>query len=406
MVRAALAATLTAFVFAASADAATYGTTVSPNPFSYPASQQLVYRLQVTTGAAPERLWVSSDGGPSFPGGGKFAKLEPMTLEGPGTVVDRSGSQLFIDRFCSPAFPDTHGNASFLFTPMLTVEIPANSTSAIALPARPYLNAPFPGMDLAVEFKVGRTPLSAQVVRSPSPVNGGRRGLPISLRTDPQGGFGACLFPLGAPPPSVALGKDVLVSGKTDPALAGQLMTIRAAEVLSGRLNESDPSDLANVRIGADGAFGYRWRPAVLGDYAVGALYRSQSPGLADDFSEARNLRIAPPRGGLRPVSITAAPRVRCRGRRCVIVVRGSVRRPRAAGAAGCTGKVRLRVAVGKRRLLSTRFRIRRTCRYRARRRFMLRSPRARTVTARASYLGDRVLQRRRGRAVRVKIHR
>jgi len=187
-------------------------------------------------------------------------------------------------------------------------------------------------------------------------------------------------------PPSVAFGKDVLVSGKTDPAVAGQRMTIRAA-----RMGGRGPKDLATVRIGGDGTFGYRWRPAVLGDYAIGALYRSQSPALADDFSEARTLRIAPPRNRLRPGAI---------------VVRGSLRRPRAAGAAGCTGKVRLRVAVGKRRLLSTRFRIRRTCRYRARRRFMLRSPRARFVTARASYLGDRVLQRRSGRAVRVKIHR
>lgn len=404
LVRAALAAAITAFALTAPSEAATYATTVSPDPFSYSANQQLVYRLQITTGAAPETLRVSSDAGPSFPNGGKLMSLEPMELEGPGTVVHRGGTWVIADRFCVPEFPDTHGNLSF-FTPTLEVDVPANSTSAIALPARLNENAPWRGMDLAVEFTVGQTPMSAEVVRSPSPMSSGRHGLPISFRTDPRGGTsGACLsFPVG-PPPSVASGKDVLVNGKTDPAAAGQLMTIRAAR------RDEGPRDLATVRIGGDGSFGYRWRPSTPGDYAIGALYRSQSPALTDDFSEATTLRIAPPRTSpppdmLRPVAITAVRRVRCRGRRCAIVVRGSVKRPQGALAA-CRGDLRLRVAAGRRRLLSTRLGVGKNCRYRARRRFTLRSRRTRAVKVRVSYLGDTVFLPKRGRAVRVKIRR
>ena len=391
-----LATLLAVFLLTAPSQAATYQTTVEPNPFSYSAAQQLVYRLHVTTGAASEQLTVSAGPGPQFPGGGYFMDLQEMTLEGAGTVLDRSRMIAIADRFCAPVFADTHGNHSFS-TPSIKVELPANTTSTIALPARPYGNAPWRGMDLSVEFRIGTA--SPQLVRSPNPVNVGRHGLPISFRTDPPGAFGACLSFIT--PPSVPLGRDVLLSGRTDPAVAGQLMTIRAT-----RRGETGPEDLASVRIGADGAFGHRWRPPAPGDYAVGALYRSQSPALTDDFSEARALRVLPPRPRLRLAAVTAARRVRCRGRRCVIVAHGSVRRPRAAVAATCAGALRVRVASGKRRLLSTRTRVRRTCRYRVRRRFSLRSARQRYVTVRVSYLGDAAFQPMHGRAVRVKIRR
>lgn len=110
----------------------------------------------------------------------------------------------------------------------------------------------------------------------------------------------------------------------------------------------------------------------------------------------------SPPPSRVRPLEITAAGRIRCRGRRCAVHLRGSVKRPKAV--ARCTGKARLRVATGRRRLLSTRIRVRRSCRYRATRRFSLRSERTRTVTLRVSYLGDAKLLPRRGRAVRVKL--
>ena len=77
-------------MLAAPSDAATYGTTVTPNPFFFP-TFQLVYRLHVTTGVTAERLRVSAGPGPSFPGGGGyFMELGEMTLEGLGTVVNRS----------------------------------------------------------------------------------------------------------------------------------------------------------------------------------------------------------------------------------------------------------------------------------------------------------------------------
>lgn len=391
---------------AAPARAATFTSSVSPDPFSYSASQQLVYRLHVTTGAAPERVRVAAGPEPGFPGGGVAMTFLDMALEGAGTVIG-SGRPLVVgDPACSPApvFPFPHGGFSYS-NPWLEADVPANTTTVIALPARLGQNAPWRTMDLAVEFRIGEPPATPVTVRSPNPVNSGPRGVPISIRTDPPGLHHPCLGS-GIPssgPPAVELGTDVLLSGRTDPLISGQLMTIRVE-----RQGES-ASDIATVRVGGDGAFSYRWRPTVPGDHAIGAYYRSQTPAVTDDFSGTMALRVTPPPpppARAKPTAITATRRVRCRARRCVIVVRGRVRRPRTAAAVPCTGKLRLRVTTGRRRLLASRTAVSKSCRYRARRRFRIRSKRARRVTVRVSYLGDPALAPRRGRAVRVRIRR
>lgn len=400
------AVALAALAFAAPAGAATYTASVSPDPFTFAPSQQLVYRLHVSTGGQAERILVSAEGpefpdsGPTFAYGGFFSRLDRMTLEGPGTVYSSNLSQAIVDRFCSPPFADTHGEASFL-TPTIDVEIPANTMSTLVLPTRTYDAAPLAGMSLAVRFAIAGAPGGEPIVLSPSPRNAGRHGVPISFQTDPrglQGSPGGCLGYPGTP--VVPLGSDVLMSGRADPGLGGQLMTIRAA-----RLGDTAIKQLATVRVGGDGAFGYRWRPTLAGEYALGALYRSQSPSLTDDFSAATTLRVAAPSGRARPDGITAIRRVRCRGTRCVILVRGAIKRP-AGTAAGCSGKARLRVAVRRKRVLSARVPVRRTCRYRARQRFTLRSRTVRSVTVRVSYLGDAALLPRAGRAARVRIQR
>lgn len=307
--------------------------------------------------------------------GGSFMSLGGMTLEGPGTILGRGVDVGHGDRFCAPRLPDFHGSTEF-FSPGIEVEIPANTTSAIALPGRRGSDAPWPGMDLGVEFRVSHTSQNEQIVRSPSPDNSGRYGVRISLRTDPGSG----------PPCSgftpVGLGKEVLVTGQADTTVAGDLMTIRYV-----REGEAGARDLANVRVGEDGTFLYRWLPSQPGKYALGALYRSQSPKLADDFSTPSGLLIVkppkpanpnpppnpnPPLSKTTPAGITAARRVRCHRRRCAIAVAGSIKRPRAAttrtgvseAAAGCTGNIGLRVAAGGSRLLSSRVRVRRSCRY------------------------------------------
>lgn len=398
ILRSVLPAVLVACMLATPAGAATYTSSVSPDPFSYPGMEQVVYRLHITTGGQAEQLRVSASS-PDFPGQGEFLRLQSMALEGSGTVLTGGSSVLHADRFCAPPFPDMHGEGSFISRPFVTVEIPANTTSTVALAATPAGDAPWPGMDLAVDFQVGPPTAPGQSVRSISPQNSGLHGVPISVSTDPAGEPYGCGL---STPPSVAFGKPVLVRGRADPVIAGQLLTIRAAR---GR---QAPAELATVRVGEGGLFSYLWQPAVPGEYAVGAFYRSQSAQLTDDFSNAMRLRIAPPTtrppSRVAPSALTAVPRVRCSGRRCVIVVRGRISRPRAVPA--CTGTGRLRVAAGRRRVLSVPVTVARTCRYRVVRRFTLPSERRRFITVRVSYLGDGVLLPKRGSAVRVRIGR
>ncbi len=404
-----------ALALASPAVAATFETSVSPNPFSYPETEQLVYRLHVTTGGQPERLQVFASA-PSFPGGGTFMSLERMTLEGPGTVVGGGVGSGHEDRFCTPLLPDFHGSI-FFSSPSIEVEIPANTTSAVALPGRPGSFAPWPGMDLGVEFRAGVGSQPFEVVRSPSPANSGRHGVEISFRTDPEGEPAGC--PLLFRP--VDFGREITMSGRADAAAAGHLMTIRAARSapqpggngFGNRVpEEGGPFDLATVRIAEDGTFAYRWRPTAPGDYTLAALYRSQSTKLDGDFSMPTNLRIVDPR--TMPAVVSSARRVRCHRRRCTISVAGSIKPPKAAiarsrasdAASGCTGKVLMRVATRAGRLLTARVPVRSTCRYRTIRSFRLKARRARHVTVRVSYLGDVLLLPRRGRAVRVKINR
>jgi hypothetical protein len=258
-------------------------------------------------------------------------------------------------------------------------------------------------MDLSAQFRIGDPSATPVVVRSPHPVSNGPYGVPIVVATVPAGVAYPCLPLPSSPfysPPSVALGKEVRLIGRTDPLVAGQLMTIRTER--AGEVAR----DIATVRVAADGSFSYPWRPSAPGDYAVGAHYRSQTPSLTNDFSGTTGLRVTAPPVKTSPTAIRAARLVRCRGLRCRITVRGSVKRPPAVANVRCTGKLRLRVADGKRRVLSKRARVFPTCRYRATARFRLKSSGARFVKVRVSYLGDATLHPKHGPAVRTKIRR
>jgi len=147
-------------------------------------------------------------------------------------------------------------------------------------------------MDLAAEFRLGAS--EQQRIRSPSPANGGRHGVRIDFRSEPAGTPGGC--PRTFTP--VDRGEDILLSGTADTAVAGQLMTIRAVRSepdggpSGNRIPAGDPFELARVRIDERGDFAYRWRPTEPGDYTIGALYQSQSPMFADDFSIPTNVRV------------------------------------------------------------------------------------------------------------------
>ena len=393
-----------AIVPAAPVRAGTYTTSVTPGSFAYSASQQLVYRLHVTTGASPERVRVTAGPEPAFSGGGVAVRFSEMALEGPGSVVNSGVLTTHGDPPCvRPVFPAAPHGLNLQSAPSLEADIPANATTVIALPGRLVTDAPWRTMDLSAEFRIGDLSATPVVVRSPNPVNNGPYGVPIVVATVPVGVAHPCLPLQSSPffsPPSVTLGTQVRLIGRTDPLVAGQLMTIRTER--AGEIAR----DIATVKVAADGSFSYPWQAPTPGDYAIGAHYRSQAPSVTNDFSGTVGLRVTPPPVKATPTAITAARLVRCRRLRCRIIVRGSVQRLPAAPTARCTGKLRLRVAAGKRRLLSKRVRVSPTCRYRATARFRLQSPRTRSVKVRVSYLGDATLEPKHGPAVRTKIRR
>ena len=402
---------LVALATAARAGAATYETSVSPDPFSYPETERLVYRLHITTGIQPERLWVSARG-PSFPGGGELFSvgLSDIALEGPGVVVNRGGTFYHGDRFCRPVLPDSHGSGYFS-SPFIEVEIPAGSTAAVALAARPGAYAPWLGMDLAAEFAVGQDAQAARAVRSPSPANSGRHGVRISLDSDPAGVPGGCLTRFTP----VGFGEGVSVRGRADTALAGQLMTLRAVRSepagRPGRGNRRPVGgvvELARVRIGEDGIFAYRWQPTQSGDYTLGALYQSQSPKFADDFSMPVNLRVLPRPNRLRP-----SARGRQRGGVIISRAQGVLL---GSGESPCSGKVRLGIRSGSNRVGVRYTRLNGNCRWskryaipvrrlppRQRRRLANRKPVTLTVTARLKGSSKPSADRSPSRAYRIK---
>lgn len=375
-------AVLASLTLAAPAGAATYRATVSPDPFTYPATEPLVYRLHITTGSQAERLKVTARA-PRFPESGEALRLDEMTLEGPGSVRNRSAAILIADRFCTPVLPDSHGEGSYFRQSSIEVDVPADSTTALVLPASTYGgtgSAPWSGMDLAVEFELGGDALGQPPIRSPSPVNGGRRGVRISFRADPVGAPGGC--PLTFTP--VNLGDEVLLSGTAETSVAGQLMTLRAVRSRPGsgpsgnRIPEGAPSELARVRVAEDGTFAYRWRPTAAGDYTLGALYQSQAPGLADDFSMPTNLRVGPTPTPTPTPSVTSTPpgkaaspalgrptaHGRRRGRVVVSTARGVLS---GAASRSCSGRITIEARSGARRVGVRHTSLTANCRWRRR---------------------------------------
>ena len=381
-------------LFAGPAQAASYSSTVTPDPFSYPDTQDVTYRLLITTGAEGENLRVTAYP-PAFEPKGWAAFMafdDDLALEGPGTVVSRTVVSGHGDRFCNPVLPDVHGTGPSFQAPVIEVQIPPNSNSAIAAVAHPLTGlgyAPWLGIDTGAEFEVQDTSSSLpQTIHSPSPRNDGKHGVRISLQTDPEGKPGGCPygpFSSSQAVPVVELGKEIVISGTADGEVAGQRMTLRTPD-----------RTLADVPIADDGSFSYRWRPEKPGDHTIGALYRSQSPDFLDDFSVPVTLRVVEPAKTSRPAdptkpgtdaardqrrlpALAAHARIACLGRDCRLRLSGSVRAARSARGSStpltaCSGRVRVRLYAWRKRLLSTRARVRRSCRYTVRKRFRLRA--------------------------------
>lgn len=309
----------------ASADAATFNVSVTPEAVTYPETKELTYRVEMRTIAA-ERITLTADGnGLVSPGG--------ATLEGPGAIspiVGHSHGDIFP---CGDTLGFRHFHHYLSASQTYTVDLPADSVSTFVLNAGVSPDAPRPGEEYRLTLGVpgGSIPIPAA----------GRKGVLIKIAMDP-------------PNPSCGgenSGVPVTITGTTDPSLAGEeLMLLMRHRASNAQLSPLTTHELARVRVADDGTFGLRdWRPQEVGSYAIQAQYKSNRPELADDRSEPLTFRLripVPLRPGpaVPPRQITTAPSL------ATVLPTASVRRGvarirlRCSRSEACRGVVRLKV--------------------------------------------------------------
>ena len=285
---------------------ASYTTTVSPDPISWPQTPSVEYRLQVTTGQQAEELDIFVRP-PEFPGGGELLGMRPLRVGTAGELLRQDSYNVHGDRFCSPPFPDLHGGLNQSASAG-RVRVPANSSATVVAPGdfRSGVGfAPMLGMDLGTTFRVTPSGGQPQEIAVTGPANSGEHGVEITpLRYVVEGEsypvtestpFGA--FPCRPTDVNIGMGTPILLNGTTATALADQRMTLRVAT------DGSEPRDLATVPIAADGTFSYRWRPTEEGLHVIGAVYRPQAEDFVEDFANSPvAIRVGPTRTPAQPV--------------------------------------------------------------------------------------------------------
>ena len=244
-------------------------TAVEPTMLEYPQQRVLTYRLAMATGDREERLSVA-------PGSLPFANRLPVTLEGPGVL----GRGIHQDPAAASSDCPRHRTATGAFQ-YYVVTLPAHSTSVLVSPYR-LVAAPWPHTDLRLTYSfdsfspVPSTPitfLGSPGLRSPQPKLTGVTGVQIRLSTRPLSKIGV--------PARVRLGKSILIRGRTDPAVRGNRIVVRASHTVGSR--RAVTVTVARVRVAADGRFRVRWRPRSRGTYGVYAVYHSQRAALSND---------------------------------------------------------------------------------------------------------------------------
>lgn len=233
----------------------------------------------MTTGSQEERLAVNLNSIPfAIPVGG--------TLEGPATYRPRT-SGLHGD----PGLPPPECSRHHFYNPGAgyppsVIDLPPQSTSVLVAKYR-LVGAPWAHTDLRMRYSFladsssSSDPSASLTFKSPDlfsprPVLAGVRGVPLTLATLP--GYKTTTFPEG-PLPHISLGKSVVVRGRTDPAVAGDRIIIRATLWPNG----PHPFTIGRPRVDAHGHFAMRWRPRHRQTYGIYAVYRSQHPSFSDE---------------------------------------------------------------------------------------------------------------------------
>ena len=269
---------------------------MSPTTIDFPGTQEIVYRLELTTGSAPQRVRVAvqppifaAGGGPpprtAAPGvkpvGSPIQLLERPVLEGGGRIVDYEPplSAAIAGRTpCQRGYAETSAA-------VVTLELPANTRSTLVARAETGRAAPWPDTDYRLTFAVtvGAPPAKSVTVRPAKPEVTGRRGTRVRIQLLP-----------GLRP---TRGHPVRVSGTIAPAAVGASITLWHAAVrqpAGGALyvegpdfprDYETPRRLGTVATDTRGRFvSPAWLPrrrkgVYGGDYAVWATYRPSTRG-------------------------------------------------------------------------------------------------------------------------------
>jgi hypothetical protein len=268
---------------------------MSPTTIDFPGTQEILYRLELTTGSTPQqvrvalRLPVYARGGGTpprtaapgaAPVGSPVQLLDRPTLEGTGRIVafDPPLSVAVAGRTpCLRGYPETS-------PAVVTLDLPAKAQATLVARVETGRAAPWPDTDYRLAFAVAvGTPAGRSViVRSPAPELTGRRGTRIRMHVRP-----------GRRP---SAGQPVRIGGSLSPAVAGARLTLWHAAVrqpANGAIyvegpdfprDYEHPRRLGSVVADTRGQFlsnawvPLRRRGIYGGDYAVWATYRPAAP--------------------------------------------------------------------------------------------------------------------------------
>jgi len=305
---------LTVLILGAGAPAASAvepSASVAPQRVEFPTTQSLAYRLDLRAGEQPERLVVVPRPGPSF-------AAPELGRAGEGSAFGRTGfrvdGDVQVESFSSSVFAEVqrcgrhvsqHGE--FTGPPLVEVSLPPHGRGSVTYDAPLIARPAWSAADYAFAFELhprnedgGETSAPPLRVAAPLPEVAGRLGVKIVMQATRT-----TLLTLldGRPLPELRGGEAIDLRGTTRPAVAGELLTLRAAR-------DDGPAEVIGyARVDAGGNFSHLdWQPASPGRYEVWATYGSTRADLADDYMCPLHFRLASPGPPADRLRVTSGP--------------------------------------------------------------------------------------------------
>jgi hypothetical protein len=272
------------------AQAQEYTATVSPETVAFGRDSQVTWRITIKTGDKPldANLSLGADAVSPAQHGAAYGflvtSLGDVRLEGPGELAPGWNAVgdpcwAFYDPLPLHGQRFLHGfNDHGVGGRGFVIEVPANSESVVVVSTPLKEDAPWPGTTYGLKARVDGTALDLPRAGADSPY-----GVPLSFTTEPAATEGIC-----GERPRFAHGT-VKVTGRTDPALSGDRVTVIDAQSDAARTVVGEPTVRPDGTFVLDG-----WTPAP-GDHTLAVRYYSQRPNRTDDFAAPQWFAIKPP---------------------------------------------------------------------------------------------------------------